>query len=168
MEASAGENSSALRGSPRGYPPPGNAADRRISAVENCAMGPIKSPGAVAAHGASVTDQLGRQVGSETNRQQQLPQAAIRRAGAADRVMMADSNAGAQRRPVFRTPEQRSSDLLAAQEFQQITKFAAACRRQWPGARIVLRPTTARKQVLARRPPNQNLHQKGPDHVSGI
>ena len=103
-------------------------------------MGPIKSPGAVAAHGASVTDQLGRQVGSETNRQQQLPQAAIRRAGAADRVMMADQNAGAQRRPVFRTPEQRCADVVAAQEFHQIQKFAAACRRQWPGAKIVLRP----------------------------
>ena len=104
-------------------------------------MSTIKSPGAVAAHGASVTDQLERQVIRETNRQQQLTQAAIRTAGGAgDRAMMAASIGGTQRRPAFRTPEQRSADLLAAHEFQQITKFVAACRRQWPGAIVVLRP----------------------------
>jgi hypothetical protein len=27
-----------------------------------------------------------------------------------------------------------------AREFKQIQKFAAACRRQWPGAKIVIRP----------------------------
>jgi hypothetical protein len=30
------------------------------------------------------------------------------------------------------------------QEFQQIQKFVAACRRQWPGAMIVLRPDGVR------------------------
>jgi hypothetical protein len=40
-------------------------------------------------------------------------------------------------------PEQRHADLLDAQEFHQIKKFVAACRRQWPGAMIVLRPDGA-------------------------
>jgi hypothetical protein len=30
-----------------------------------------------------------------------------------------------------------------AQEFRQIQKFVAVCRRQWPGAIIVLRPDGA-------------------------
>jgi hypothetical protein len=38
------------------------------------------------------------------------------------------------------TPEQRYAEMLDAQEFHQIEKFVAACRRQWPGAMIVLRP----------------------------
>jgi len=38
------------------------------------------------------------------------------------------------------TLEQRCADVLAAQEFYQIKKFVAACRQQWPGAKIVLRP----------------------------
>jgi hypothetical protein len=41
------------------------------------------------------------------------------------------------------TPEQRSADAADAQKFHQITKFVAACRRQWPGAIIVLRPDGA-------------------------
>ena len=41
-------------------------------------MRAIKSPGALAAHGASEVDGLGRHVVSETNRQLQLPQAPIR------------------------------------------------------------------------------------------
>jgi hypothetical protein len=40
-------------------------------------MNAAKSPGAVAAHGASETDELGWHVVSETNRQQRLPQAPI-------------------------------------------------------------------------------------------
>jgi hypothetical protein len=40
-------------------------------------------------------------------------------------------------------PEQRHADAANAQEFLQITKFIAACRRQWPGAMIVLRPDGA-------------------------
>ena len=43
-------------------------------------------------------------------------------------------------RTATQTPEQRCADVAAAQEFRQIQKFVAACRRQWPGARIVLRP----------------------------
>jgi hypothetical protein len=39
--------------------------------------------------------------------------------------------------------ERRCADIVAAQAFHQIKKFAAACRRQWPGAMIVLRPDGA-------------------------
>jgi hypothetical protein len=38
----------------------------------------MKSPGALAAHGASEIDELGRHVVSQANRQQQLPQVPIR------------------------------------------------------------------------------------------
>jgi hypothetical protein len=42
------------------------------------------------------------------------------------------------------TLEQRRADAAAAvQEFHQIRKFVAACRRQGPGAMIVLRPDSA-------------------------
>jgi hypothetical protein len=36
--------------------------------------------------------------------------------------------------------EQRLSKMSDAQEFFQIQRFVAACRQQWPGAKIVLRP----------------------------
>ena len=65
-------------------------------------MTPIKSPGALAALGVSVVDQLGRQVFPETNRQQQFAQAPI----------CAEFN-----------------DAIAARKFHQIQKFAAR-RRQ--------------------------------------
>jgi hypothetical protein len=39
--------------------------------------------------------------------------------------------------------ERRRAEDADAQEFHQIQKFAAACRRQWPGAVIVLRPDGA-------------------------
>ena len=68
--------------------------------------------------------------------------------------------------PTARTAERRRAEDADAQEFHQIQKFAAACRRQWPGAMIVLRPDGA--PTGANAPPTQNLHQKGPDHVSGI
>jgi hypothetical protein len=63
-----------------------------------------------------------------------------------------------QRRPVTggqaraRTPEQLFADRVAAHEFQQIQKFAAECRRRWPGAMIVLRPDGAPTGASA--PPN--------------
>jgi hypothetical protein len=58
------------------------------------------------------------------------------------------------------TPEQRNADVVAAQEFNQINKFVAACRRQWPGPtgrrgrqsrdlRQVLRATEIRLSLLA-------------------
>jgi hypothetical protein len=47
----------------------------------------------------------------------------------------------------------RRADVIAAQEFHQIQRFAAACRRQWPGAMIVLRPDGAPTGADA--PPNQ-------------
>ena len=72
-------------------------------------------------------------------------------------------------RTANQTPEQRCADVIAAQEFHQIQKFVAACRRQWPGAKIVLRPLEGGPpQGSDAPPPNQNLHQKRPYHVSGI
>jgi hypothetical protein len=56
------------------------------------------------------------------------------------------------------TLEQRCADVVAAQEFHQIQKFVAACRRQWPGA-IMLRPefwADARRAQGGRiRPPDE-------------
>jgi hypothetical protein len=48
--------------------------------------------------------------------------------------------AGRQARASSRTPEQRRAEMLDAQQFDRIKEFVAACRRQWPGAVIVLRP----------------------------
>jgi hypothetical protein len=110
-------------------------------------MTAIKSPGAVAAHGAFVTDQLERQVEPENNRQQQsASSAASRRA-----LLTAASTGSPQRRTASVSDaraqggaaEQHCADVVAAQEFHQIRKFVAACRRQWPGAMIVLRPDGA-------------------------
>jgi hypothetical protein len=71
---------------------------------------------------------------------------------------------GAQAR--FGTPEQRYAEMLDAQEFHQIKKFVAACRQQWLGAKIVLRPNDGGSPEGADAPPpNQNLHPKGTDHV---
>jgi hypothetical protein len=39
--------------------------------------------------------------------------------------------------------DRRRAEDADAQEFQQIRKFVAACRRQWPGAMVVLRPDDA-------------------------
>jgi hypothetical protein len=112
-----------------------------------------KTPGAVAALGASISDQLGRRVIPETNSQQRLPQASVR----------AGAQAGA------RTPEQRSADLLAAREFHQIQKFVAACRRQWPGARIVLRPDhDAASAPADARADNLTPKQNGGSNGSGM
>jgi hypothetical protein len=54
------------------------AAAARSSRATKYAMRTIKSPGALAAHGASEIDGLGRHVVSQTNRQGQLPQVPIR------------------------------------------------------------------------------------------
>jgi hypothetical protein len=48
-----------------------------------------------------------------------------------------------QARASSRTPEQRRAEMLDAQQFDRIKEFVAACRRQWPGAVIVLRPDGA-------------------------
>jgi hypothetical protein len=50
--------------------------------------------------------------------------------------------------------ERRCADIVAGQEFHQIKKFVATCRRQWPGAIIVLRPDSA--PVRADALPNLN------------
>src|SRR5690348_3285872 len=55
------------------------------------------------------------------------------------------------------TPQQRDADVAAAQEFHQIKKFVAACRRQWPGAMIVLRPEGAPTGANAPPNPGRNL-----------
>jgi hypothetical protein len=62
---------------------------------------------------------------------------------------------GNQKMAAKQTPEQRYTEMLDAQEFHQIKKFVAACRRQWPGAMIVLRPDSA--PTGANAPPNLNL-----------
>jgi hypothetical protein len=122
---------------------------------------PTKSPGAVAARGASVSDQLGRRVIPDINRQQQLPQASLAQLAARGSDMTAGLDSGAPcRAPVggaqarARTPHQQPADLLAAQEFHRIRKFVAECRRHWPGAMIVLRPDSAPSGADA--PPNLN------------
>jgi hypothetical protein len=56
--------------------------------------------------------------------------------------------------PAPQTLEQRRADAVDAHEFHQIQKFAAACRRQWPGAMIVLRPDSVPSGAGA--PPNLN------------
>lgn len=60
--------------------------------------------------------------------------------------MMATSYGGAQWRRPFVTG--------AAREFHQIQKFVAACRRQWPGAKICLRPDHDDAPASADAPPN--------------
>ena len=57
--------------------------------------------------------------------------------------------------------EQRDADAAAAQEFHQIKEFVAACRRQWPGAKIALRPTQDGAPAGANVPPTTSQsHQK--------
>jgi hypothetical protein len=103
-------------------------------------MKTIEGPGAVAALGASVIDQLGRRVIPEGSRQQSLKQAPITTAPKSVPERRT-AHAGAKAR--LGTPEQRNADIANAQEFHQIQKFVAACRRRWPGAMIVLRPDGA-------------------------
>ena len=126
-------------------------------------MKTFESPGAVGALGASVADQLGG--GSS---EKLIPKAnfgklrSAQQGSAGDHAMMAAANGGAQgRRASVADPqarpsaaEQHCTDLLAAQEFQQITKFVAACRRQWPGAMIALRPNEGGPPQGADAPPN--------------
>jgi hypothetical protein len=57
--------------------------------------------------------------------------------------------------------KRRCADIVAAQAFHQIKKFAAACRRQWPGAKVTLRPDRDGLSTGADAPPlNQNRHQE--------
>jgi hypothetical protein len=57
-----------------------------------------------------------------------------------------------------RAPERRRAEDADAQEFHQIQKFVAACRRQWPGAMIALRPNQDGAPAGANAPPTHNLH----------
>ena len=54
------------------------------------------------------------------------------------------------------TLEQRCADVIAAQEFHQIKRFVAACRRQWPGAKIMLRPNEDGAPIRANAPITPN------------
>ncbi len=57
--------------------------------------------------------------------------------------------------------ERRYSEMSDAQEFSQIQRFVAACRQQWPGAKIVLRPNqNASIGADALVNPNPNPHQQ--------
>jgi len=57
--------------------------------------------------------------------------------------------------------EQRSLETSDAQEFFQIQRFVAACRQQWPGAKIVLRPKQDGAPAGANVPPTTpQSHQK--------
>ena len=71
--------------------------------------------------------------------------------------------AGAQLTVAKQTSEQRCADVAAAQEFHQIQKFAAACRLQWPGAKIVLRPDSdrGRESGLMRGEPKRDKFVRG-------
>ena len=129
-----------------------------------------KSPGAVAALGASATDQLGGRsnrkliANNDLGQARPLHRVSLRSRGiivrqTGGRAMTAPSTLGSQRQTASvsdaqaqgRVAQQRYADLLAAEEFQRIARFAAACRRQWPGAMIVLRPDGA--QTGASAPP---------------
>jgi hypothetical protein len=102
-------------------------------------------------------DGLGRHVVSQTTRQPQLTQPPICATPNSSVRCEAESTVGRDHTPCAKlASEQRRSDAANAQEFHQIQKFVAACRRQWPGAIIVLRPDGARTGASA--PSNQNQH----------
>ena len=52
------------------------------------------------------------------------------------------------------------SKMSEAREFFQIQQFVAACRQQWPGAKIVLRPNQDGNQKGAGAPITPNPHPK--------
>jgi hypothetical protein len=54
--------------------------------------------------------------------------------------------------------ERRHSEMSDAQEFFQIQRFVAACRQQWPGAKIVLRPNHDVASIGANAPITSNPH----------
>jgi hypothetical protein len=86
-------------------------------------------------------DGLGRHVVSQTSRQPQLTQLQI--------CATPNSSVRCEAESAKLTSEHRLSDTANAQEFHQIKQFVAACRRQWPGAMIVLRPDGARTGASA-------------------
>jgi hypothetical protein len=107
-------------------------------------MKTIESPGAVAAPGASEIDELGRRVVSQTSRQPQLTQPPICAAPNSSVRCEAESTVARDHTQCAKLArERRRADAAEVQEFHQIQKFVAACRRQWPGAIIVLRPDGA-------------------------
>ena len=61
--------------------------------------------------------------------------------------------------------EQRFLEMSDAQEFFQIQRFVAACRQQWPGAKIVLRPNKDGASIRVGAPISPNPQPKGKNHV---
>lgn len=61
---------------------------------------------------------------------------------------------------IKRKIERRHSEMSNAQEFFHIQQFVAACRQQWPGAKIVLRPNQDGESIGADMPINPNPHLK--------
>jgi hypothetical protein len=107
-------------------------------------MKTLESPGAVAAPEASEKDELGRHVLLQTNRQPQLTQPPICATSNSSVRYEAESTVARDQTSCAKpTGEQRRADAANAQEFQQIQKFVAECRRHWPSAMIVLRPDGA-------------------------
>jgi hypothetical protein len=98
----------------------------------------------VAAPEASEKDELGRHVLLQTNRQPQLTQPPICATSNSSVRCEAESSVARDQTSCAKpTSEQRRADPANAQEFHQIQQFVAECRRQWPGAMIVLRPDGA-------------------------
>ena len=62
--------------------------------------------------------------------------------------------------------EQRRSEMSDAREFLQIHRFVAACRQQWPGAKIVLRPNHGVASIGADAPTNPKPAPEGKGNVS--
>ena len=60
--------------------------------------------------------------------------------------------------------EQQHSEMSDAHEFLQIHRFVAACRQQWPGAKIVLRPNYGVASTGADAPINPKPAPQGKDN----
>jgi hypothetical protein len=59
-----------------------------------------------------------------------------------------------------KTKRRDGTQMSEAREFLQIQQFVAACRQQWPGAKIVLRPNQDGGQIGAGAPITPNPHPK--------
>ncbi len=70
------------------------------------------------------------------------------------------TNAGRREWPT--TVEQDAASRASyadAAEFRRIQKFLAACRRKWPGARIVIRPDTTSSPEKQESATKENIEQ---------
>jgi hypothetical protein len=117
-----------------------------------------RSPEPVARLEASAIDRLGQQVVSRINLPETSPQASIdskpsSRCREAE-VVVACAHTDGVGDGIPHRKQWTSAAIAAAREFQQIQNFVAACRRQWPGAVIVLRPNRDGPPAGASGPPN--------------